>query len=107
MSVYAAVGGQLAVPRVKKVEDVAFLDVQCRWYTSRTQVIQLEHSQRNNAAWKQVTCIVQCKQRRTDGRPSSGQIWSQKEEEEEEEEEEGEEEEECIKHPMRCALHVA
>ena len=55
------------------------------------QVIQLEYSQRNNAAWKQVTCIVQCKQRRTDGRPSSsGQIWSQKEEEEEEEEEEGE-----------------
>ena len=51
------------------------------------QVIQLEHSQRNNAAWKQVTCIVQCKhQGRTGGRPSSGQIWSQGDEEEEEEE---------------------
>ena len=50
------------------------------------QVIQLEHSQRNNAAWKQVTCIVQCKQGRTGGRPSSsGQIWSQEDEEEEEE----------------------
>ena len=50
------------------------------------QVIQLEHSQRNNAAWKQVTCIVQCKhQGRTGGRPSSsGQIWSQGDEEEEE-----------------------
>ena len=57
------------------------------------QVIQLEHSQRNNAAWKQVTCIVQCKQGRTGGRPSSsGQIWSQGDEEEEEEE--GDEEEE-------------
>ena len=73
---YAAVGGQHAGARVKKVEDVAFLDVQCSLYTSRTQVIQLEHSQRNNAAWKQVTCIVQCKQGRTGGRPSSGQIWS-------------------------------
>ena len=50
------------------------------------QVIQLEHSQRNNAAWKQVTCIVQCKQGRTGGRPSSsGQIWSQEDEDEEEE----------------------
>ena len=83
---YAAVGGQLAGARVKKVEDVTFLDVQCSLYTSRTQVIQLEHSQRNNAAWKQVTCIVQCKQGRTGGRPSSGQIWSQGGEEEEEEE---------------------
>ena len=55
------------------------------------QVIQLEYSERNNAAWKQVTCIVQCKQGRTGGRPSSsGQIWSQGDEEEEEEEEEGE-----------------
>ena len=52
------------------------------------QVIQLEHSQRNNAAWKQVTCIVQCKhQGRTGGRPSSGQIWSQGDEEEGEGEE--------------------
>ena len=56
--------------------------------TLEGKVIQLEHSQRNNAAWKQVTCIVQCKQGRTGGRPSSsGQIWSQGDEEEEEEEE--------------------
>ena len=54
--------------------------------TLEGKVIQLEHSQRNNAAWKQVTCIVQCKQGRTGGRPSSsGQIWSQGDEEEEEE----------------------
>ena len=55
--------------------------------TLEGQVIQLEHSQRNNAAWKQVTCIVQCKQGRTGGRPSSGQIWSEGDEEEDEEEE--------------------
>ena len=36
MSVYAAVGGQQPGARVKKVEDVAFLDVQCSLYTSRT-----------------------------------------------------------------------